>query len=261
MDIDSYFEKIEAYLGNALSDIERTSFEREMKSNPILKKRVLSHVLANEALGLTIEDRVAGKLNTLAEARTVSTPKKSLKVWWKQPLTIAAGVLLLITTGMILFANQNYSNPRLASDFAVESTIPITRSDTKLDENLAQGIQYFTTGAYDKSINALTKVGDNSLYASEANYLLAYAHMKQADLARAKFTFERLLANKNLPPTIDSAEIEWNLLLIQLKQYGTNETFNQQLNAILNNPAHGYYQKAQALSQRLQSVWRNFTFN
>ena len=59
MDLDQYYDKIEAYLTNTLSAKERADFEAQIKAKPALKKAVLNHVLANEALGLTIEDRIA----------------------------------------------------------------------------------------------------------------------------------------------------------------------------------------------------------
>ena len=115
MDLDQYYEQIEAYINNTLSKEERTTFEQQVNEHPSLKKAVLNHVLANEAIGLSIEDKIAGKLDRLAQSRAAVKPPPSLKVGWKKRLSIAAGILLIILAGLASWVNQNYTNQALSN--------------------------------------------------------------------------------------------------------------------------------------------------
>jgi len=261
MDLDQYYEQIEAYLSNALSATEKADFEAQIKAQPALKRAVLNHVLANEALGLAIEDKVAGKLQKLAQKRQAEASPPPLKVWWKQPLSIAAGILFLILASLVIWANQNYSNDALTKRAYAQSTMPTTRNDTTNDPNFTNGMTFFRQQNYAKAIEALGKITvSHPLYVS-AQYLLGHAYLKTSNFPQAIIAFDKVLTTSNLPKTIDVQEVEWNKLIATMNVKGADSSlFQKDLNTILNNPQHAYYGEAIELSKQLNSTWRNLTW-
>ena len=156
MDIDQYYEQIEAYINNALSKEDKTSFEQKLKANPSLKKAVLNHVLANEAIGLSIEDKIAVKLERLAQKRAASTtPTPLLKVCWKKPLSIAAGILILIVASMAIWANQNFTNNALSTQLYADSTLPTVRSGGETDKTYSNALVAFSKKDYQSVLKIL----------------------------------------------------------------------------------------------------------
>ena len=256
MDINQYYDKIEAYLSNALSLKDKADFEAEIKAQPALKKAVMNHVLANEALGLAIEDTVAGKLQKLAQQRQAKENPAPLKIWWKQPLYIAASLLFFILAGTIIWSTQQYSNKALTSQFYAQSTLPTIRSEQAINADFSNGLVAFTQQDYDLTIdhlNKITKVAPNYL---NARYLLGHAHLKTGNYEQAYQNFSALLATQ-IPPTMDKEEVEWNQLMAAMNM--DSATFQKNLKPILANPQHAYYQKARELNNQLSSYWRRFS--
>jgi len=261
MDIDQYYDKIEAYLNNALSKEEKTSFEQKLKTNPSLKKAVLNHVLANEAIGLSIEDKVAKKLDRLAKKRAVASPTPPLKVSWKNPLAIAAGILMLIVASMAIWANQNYSNKALSNQLYVNSTLPVVRSEGETNQKYINALSAFSAKDYKTVLKELASIAPTDAYSKEAQYLIAHANWQEKNYQQAATLFGSLLSNPNIPPSIDKQELEWNHLLTTLQLKGAdNEAFMVEFASILGDTQHGYYTKANELNRQLNSVWRKLAF-
>ena len=259
MDINTNYDKIEAYLSQALSEADKASFEQDLKTNTSLKEEVLNHVLANEALGLAIEDKLSGKLDKLAQQRQEAGKLHAVKGGWIKPLSIAASILFLLFAGSTIWTNQTYSNEALAVTAYAESTLPIVRSDGDLNPNYANGLLAFSKKEYTQAIIDLAKIQSSDPSFSEAQYVLAHANWHTKNYEKAEEIFDTLLATSNLPSSIDRQELEWNKALILLQEKGADDpTFKQALASILDNPQHGYYQKAISLSKDLGSFWRNF---
>lgn len=259
MDINNNYDKIEAYLNQSLSEADKFSFEQELKKNATLKKAVLNHVLANEALGLAIEDKVSGKLQKLAQQRKEHTTPPLLQVWWKKPLSIAAGILLLLLAGSIIWINQNYATDTLAINGYAESTLPTVRSENEVNPNLTNGFMAFSKKEYAKAYTLLATIPETDTNYLEAQYIAAHAYWQEHKYAGAGALFSSLLSSPNLPQTIDRQELEWNNTLTILQEKGAkHEIFKQAFGAILANPQHSYHQKAIMLSNQLDSFWRNF---
>lgn len=259
MDINTNYDKIEAYLNQSLSTADKANFEQDLKTNPQLKQEVLNHVLANEALGLVIEDKVSGKLEKLAQQRQEAEPLPTIKSSWIKTLSIAASILFLLFTGSMIWTNQKYSNEALAMNAYAESTLPIVRSDVKVNPNYANGLLYFSKRDYTQAIDKLSKIQSSDPSFLEARYVLAHINWQTKNYKKAGELFETLLATSNLPSTIDRQELEWNKTLIMLQEKGANDpAFQQVFTKILDTPQHGYYQKASNLSKQLNSFWRNF---
>lgn len=260
MDIDQYYEQIEAYINNSLSKADRASFEQKLKANPVLKKAVLSHILANEAIGLSIEDKVAKKLDRLAQKRAAISTPSPLKVGWKKPLSIAAGFLLFIVAGLAIWANQNYSNKALSTKLYADSTLPTVRSGEEANQTFVNALSAFSKKDYPTVLKTLNNTAPTASYFREAQYLMAHANWQEKKYQPAATLFESLLAN-TLPSSIDKEELAWNHLLttLQLKG-GASEAFKEKMAAILENPQHGYYTKAKDLNHKLSSPWRKLAF-
>ncbi len=254
MDLDQYYDKIEAYLSNALSPAERADFEAQIKAHPALKRAVLNHVLANEALGLAIEDKVSAKLDKLAQLRQETTTTKIIP-FWKRPLAIAASLLFLILAGTILWSTQQYSNKALTRQFYAQSTTPTVRSDQETNIDFSNGLVAFSQEEYMLTIDHLHKIPKTDPTYLEATYLLGHAHLKTGAYEQAYQHFGALLSAPT-PTTIDKAEVEWNQLMAAMNM--DKAIFQKDLKAILANPQHAYYQKAMDLNDQLSSNWRNF---
>ncbi|GEM_PF-6533965 len=254
MDLDQYYDKIEAYLSNALSAADKADFEAEIKAKPALKRAVLNHVLANETLGLAIEDKVSAKLNKLAAQRQATTTK--IIPIWRQQLAIAASLLFLILTGTIMWSTQHYSNKALTTQFYAQSTIPTVRSDQDMNVDFSNGLVAFSQQEYKVAIDYLNKITKINPAYLNARYLLGHAHLKTGNYEEAYQHFGALLATPT-PATIDKEEIEWNQLMAAMNM--DELTFQNELKTILANPQHAYYQKARELNKQLSSNWRRIS--
>lgn len=262
MDIEKYYDQIEAYLSNSMTLEQKEVFEKDMSKEPDLKRAVFNHVLANEALGLTIEDRIAGKLKKLELDRNIGQEKSAPQITWRKRLAIAASVLLLILAGMFIWSNQNYSNQSLAANLYAESTIPTVRNDGETNQNLNQGILAFNQKDYDTAIAALSEITSKDIAYKEAEYILAHAYWHKRDDAKANYYFSSLLNEENLPASIDRQELEWNQLLTTLKEKGADsQAFKEALATIQSNSNHAFYLQANDLSKKLTSFWRVFSLS
>jgi len=261
MDLDQYYEQIEAYINNTLSKEERTTFEQQLNEHPSLKKAVLNHVLANEAIGLSIEDKIAGKLDRLAQSRAAVKSPPSLKVGWKKRLAIAAGILFLVLAGLAIWVNQNYTNQALSNQLYANSTLPTVRNEGDADKKLTNALVAFSNKNYKAVLKELATKSPEDNYFNEAQYLMAHANWKEKNYQQAATLFESLLSSSYIPPSIDRQELEWNHLLTTLQLQGAeSESFKKEINAILENSQHGYFTKATELNRQLNSVWRKLTF-
>lgn len=260
MDIDQYYEQIEAYINNSLSKADRASFEQKLKANPALKKAVLNHVLANEAIGLSIEDQVTKKLDRLAQKRATISAPPPLKAWWKKPLSIAAGILLFLIAGLGIWANQNFSDQALSAQLYANSTLPTVRSDEDTNQTFGNALSAFSKKEYKTVLQLLKTTSSTDTYFREAQYLMAHANWQEKNYQQAATLFESLLASP-LPSNIDKEELTWNHLLTTLQLQGAkSEVFQKEMGVILGNTQHGYYTKAKELNQQLNSGWRKLTF-
>lgn len=255
MDIDQYYDKIEAYLSNALSPADKADFEAQIKAQPALKKAVLNHVLANEALGLAIEDKVSAKLDRLAAQRQATTTTKIIPIW-KRPLAIAASILFLILASTVVWSTQQYSNKALATQLYAQSTVPTVRSDQAMNADFSNGLVAFSQQDYILAIDHLNKIEKVDPTYLDAKYLLGHAHLKTRDYEQAYQNFGALLSAPT-PPTIDKEEVEWNQLMAAMNM--DKAIFQTDLKAILANPQHAYYQKVMELNKQLSSNWRRFS--
>ena len=262
MDIEKYYDQVEAYLSKSMTPEEQGTFEGQMKVDKKLKRTVLNHVLANEAIGLPIEDRIARKLKNLETNRKKIAIPPTPQIAWKRWISVAASLLFFIFAGTLFWSNQTFSTQALANDFYETSTLPSIRSEGATNQQWNQGILAFSKNEYDKAITNLLEIPTTDLNYLEAQYILGHAYWQKGNYAKADSYFSSLLAQSNIPTSIDKQELEWNRLLSVLNNKGADSSeFKATLSTIKSNSNHPYYQQAQELSQKLNSFWRNFTLN
>ena len=231
-----YFDKIEAYFEGELNAADKVQFEQDLLTTPALKEEYDAYQASLVALEMMTRDE--GKI---AEIK----PKNSFN-WWG----IAAGILLLITAGIFVFANFNYSNAQIANKHYQQPNIGVNIRGEQ--SALQTANKAFAKGAYNTVIQTLANKTDLT---SEEQYMLAHAYFGNQHYTEATTLFQTLI-NQN---TSRKEGAEWFLALAYLGQ-DDSEKAQEMLNTIVADTSHPNYDKASALSKELSIFWRKLVF-
>lgn len=259
-------DQIEDYIEDRLSTTERTAFEKQLSKDAALQNEVnfyqnlqlaTNSLAKKENFRKTIQS-VDQELeaNSFFQASSVDIGKKKSpkprSLWI--PISIAASFLILLWIGGRQWGKTHYTNEILASNFEpFEIGTVGTRGSTLLENQLQKGIYAFENRSYPDAIQSfLTIPSDHPLY-PESTYYLAHTYMIQQNYDAAIDQF-RIVVNTESILYNDRAE--WYQLRAMLLAERTQPMLNQQLDKILANPNHGYYEQAKQLKQKINSFWR-----
>ena len=260
MAVEDYFERIEKYLAQEMSEEERSQFEEEIRNNASLKQDLLKTILANEAIGLSIEDDIRAKLDKIkAEEMSkedgAQNQPKVRKLF--SPIRLAAGIALLIAAGWIFTSIGNSSDYQLTKQFYANATVGTLKGSDDPSPELQSGLQALIKDRdYTKAIAEFEKIkSDNENYPS-AQYYLGHAFLLDGQGPKALPIFDAVLEGPLVASFIDKEEVEWNRVLALMG--GDEEKFNAALASILANNNHSYHDEASGLKSKMNSIWRKF---
>lgn len=270
MENRNYINKIDALLNGKLSADDRTAFREEITKDTALEQEVKEHVLEREAIKLLLKEdyktqikawRAEGSAGATATTSTAHTAKeRTLKPQVRtrslRPILSAAASILLLVVGGFWFANNNYSNTALITDTYIDANTVGDKGGNKLEENLQNGLAFYIDKDYDTAIRSFRAAGNTV----DANYYLGHSHFKLGEYGEAVGYFNKVLAIDDLPSHIKPNQLEYNRLLAQVGAEDTGATFQQNLEQLIQNGQPPYNTKAQALKDKMESFWRNFTF-
>ncbi len=157
---------------------------------------------------------------------------RTLLATWRRPLSIAAGVLLLITASVGWWNHQQFSNGSLVEKY---SGIVITgnsmgansESDAYL-EAFTQAHKYLEDKDFEQAVTAFNQLKERPFPSSWK---------------------EGFIKSKN-------ENIEWSLILSLLGNEQVDDSFMEKLDRIANTNGHDYQSNAKALQGDLSSFWR-----
>jgi len=252
-------DRIDAYLRRTLSDEEHQAFKQQLKNDPELKEQVLTHLEHKVIARMAYKDKIQ-------QWRKEAKPSTPL---FRQPLAIAATVLLLIITGAFIYANAFYTVDKLVT---MESTA-LAPGTMQGDED-AQGTQFSLDSLLQPGLTALlieddyerasayfSTFPDTLPFASYKYYYSGYAHFLQENYEAAITSFNRYLAIAEDPEftevTAESIDkIKWARIVALAKQTPEREELQAYLNDLIETGRPVYREKAAELKRQLDSFWR-----
>ena len=264
--MEEYFDKIEQYLADAMSEEERSSFEAEVAQNKELREAVEAHRLAQDAMEVMIEDNLRAELQKMqADTYPIQKLRKSdeqggrvvsLRRYWPR-LAVAASVLLLIGFFTFQWTGNNYSDSAIAGNFYQPEDLlqEIEVRGDREESVLATGIKQLEAAQYQEALTTLESIPDTSDFILDATYLKGFGLAQQGNIAQAQEQLQTVIDQKINPNLADKAE--WLYLLMYLNAEDTdNPEFKALLEKISNDPDHSYHASAVKLKKQLNSFWR-----
>ncbi|MEM7103650.1 MAG: tetratricopeptide repeat protein [Bacteroidota bacterium] len=260
MDLEQYQETIEGYLENSLPPDERTLFEKEMAHNPDLKAEVMKHILANEAVGILIEDKIRANLEKVIAkdkaGQTITKDKKPVVRKLFTPMRIAAGIVLLITAVWVFSQFSGHSDNALTAKFYQEASTGTLLGAGSSDVTIEDGqTAMFKEKDLEKAISIFSNIPETDPNYLTAKYYLGHCLLQQNSYSEAANAFGMVYVTMDLPQFINREEVNWNWMLAKLGAGATEEAENT-IDQILKNPEGAYFQKAKELEKSLTSIWR-----
>ena len=251
MSKDIYFDRIESYVRGANPPAENRQFEKELEENPSLKAEYQAYLATQEAIGDLALDQVRLKVTQIAQQQLGTGKVLTLS---RRAIAIAASLLLLIALLGLLYGRQQFSDQQLfAQQYEAPNWSPI-RGTTTAIQKYDQALVSVQAGHSDEAIALLQGITPTDEVYANAQYALGHLHLqsKQPEAAAEAFETVEGLNDKRYQENVD-----WFLVLAYL-QAGKEAPLNRQINMILQNEQHPYFEDAQSLQSRLQSFWRRF---
>lgn len=265
-------EDIDDYINGRMEDQKRVAFDAEISENKELQKefQFFKHLekatqnLASQdfAKALTNVDKELEKESFFDYQGGNQTTTNAKLFSIRNVLAFAASIALLLLAGTFWRANSVYGNDALAGANYMDADLPARRSSTNDQAAiLQQALDAYAEQDYTTAISTLQNMSDDSLDLSIA-YFLGHSYYKNGVFDKAIVQFDKLLSIKNqsIPSYINIDKLRWNSLQAYLKNDQLNESFYQSLNQLTENGKSPFKEKARELRNKLNSIWRNFTF-
>ena len=248
MDLEELQNRIKKYLGKKMTAEEQKAFEEEIKEQPELKKEVLYHMLAKEAVKISVEDEVRAKLAAIQkkEAAAVSFS------FWKNPVVKLAAAACL--SGLIAWAAISVlSSPSEKEEYAYAEKIIALASEPISANNLGEGhtppwqncLEHYDIHEYTNALKCFEEINTSNLTVQQ---FIAHCHMnlKQYDIAEKQF--EQLLNEIQEEDTSNlRTRVAYNWLLSLILQ--KDQRAVPIIDSLLNIPSYKYYREVQQLKQ------------
>lgn len=247
--------------------LRKENFRQAWEQQAYLQK-ALARGLEDEDLRIKIKAGAEGyheaaalrAKTTVAKVRPLFTTNRSV-----QALGRAAGFLLIVALGGVLWANLNYSDSAIAQSFQEPLLSTIVRSTEAEQQVFRAGRQDFFNGRYQQAEEAMLQISPDSPNFPEAQALLAYSLFYQKKYELALQYFDQLLQVhfSQLPEAYKSEEkLRWSRLLALLG-IGAEDSprFREELDFFLRGKSTYYAQKAERLRQKLDSPFRIVLFD
>jgi len=213
MEISS--EKIQAYLHDQLTDVEKQAFEELLKSNPEIAQETREALLIKEGLALEQDVELMQRIERL-EASLEN--KKSSNTWIRW-----AAAILILAIPVYYFSSLPSSPEELYKEYysPYENVIGATRGDNagnyllsydhgnykdavvelseaiEVSENpqdyyLYLGISYLELDDYQNAIETFSKIESTNRFANHSKWYGALTYLKMGDENKAKEVLKEL---------------------------------------------------------------------
>ncbi len=249
MDLDQLHTDIERYLREEMAPAEQQAFESRMEAEPAVKKEVLLHVLAEEAISQKIEEDVRTNMNAIRE----EYPLPESVPLWKQPaLRVAAAVaVVLVLIGSFflpaLFSGGGEETQEQLIFALIENPVQDgeRRGGSTEQEPWKECLPQFNDKQYRAAIDCFQKY-DASVV--EVQQYLAHAYLELKEFQQAERSFEQVLAEAKAESEA-ATDAGYHLLLIHAIQGKPGVL--PQIDRLLQDPRYRHYENLQQLKSIL----------
>lgn len=248
---------VERYLYGKMSVSEQAEFETLIEQDQTWYQFIERYKMVSEAIEYNlekelIEEMTEQDMNLRLQQQTVAIRQLPLSV---PQLVGMAAALMILLVALIWYGQSNYSNNALAEKYYQSPISSLSRLPTAgFAGNFADGISAFTNENWPEAIDNFAKIPASSSQYQEAQFYLGHAYYNIQDYPSALSVFETLEESDN----IHEAAIEWMIILSKLKAGDRKKIILEQLDSILKNSNHPYFNNASQLKSNLESFWRLF---
>lgn len=230
-----YFEEIEAYVEGDLTKEDKKGFELKLSNNSALKQEYDAYLATQKVA------RILG-LQHLRE--TAIPPKKSRRSY--RPWLAAASFLLIILLGGLINSYVNYRPATLALQY---QQAPVRTGTTADNTILNQAWDAADDRDFQTALQLLSPSRGDEIQEENAQALYVYALLAAEQGSAAR----QYLLQIGSPATLNP-QLSWYLVQAHL-QTGDRTAAMTQIELILAESAHPFYENAQELKQQLNSIW------
>lgn len=278
---DKNVDRIMRYFDDELPATERLAFEKELNENVALRAEVafyrdMIQVVQAEGEAQTtdwleevnidnidqgIRQQLVGQNQQIVLGKKKGNQK--IKVRQLNPLrrvfSIAASFLVLVISGTLFYANQNYSNTALANQQYLGADTPGTLSgSTGENTNFQRAITNFKKQTeLDEVKSILQSITSTDANYIEAQYFLGHLFYQEKNYTTAIEKYELVLDNTNRPAYINGDKLQWNLLLARLAK---GENVDATIDKLIKNGNLALQRKVQELQKMQESFWSQLVF-
>ena len=263
-------EKIEKYLLGKMAVEERELFEKELEQNQDLASELSVMQLEHRAMDILLQDELKTNLNAwkaekesraigedTSEQREAKVIRGSFRGGLIKTLSIAAGVAILVVSGLFLFSGGDNSQA-IATDYFGQATISAVRNGQLEEKGVESNSNALKNGAlsiqakdYKQAIKTLKPFELNA----DARFplLLAEAYFHDGDYDSAITLLNGLKDRIDGPAYTEyQMRAEWFLLLTYLAKGGKKDSeYLKLMQKISGDDQHSFYPLAKELKDKM----------
>jgi len=192
-----YFDRIEEYLNNALSESDKIAFEEAMEEDLKLKQAVEDHGVAMDVVGSILEGEVRkvidneqltidnsleerGKLDIAKEGTGNETKVKQMN--WMRWVAAASVVFVLGWWGMNYNVRMEQDNRyAMVSKYVKRPTIDAFRGSDSVTNLYEEAIQFFNLNKYERAKPMFLELERDEQYENVARFCLGYICFREKE--------------------------------------------------------------------------------
>ncbi len=233
------FEKIEAYLQNALDPEEKAAFEQQLDRDPELKKEVdlqleLANAIETDAMQAAL-DRIHEQQFGVHAGKGQGRLIRRLR-----PLAVAASVALLVIAGWWIFGNSPNSNGDLYAQYY--ETPPGLPTNLGLEDqtNFNEGMVDYKLGNFTAALEQWRPLLDSFPQNDTLRFFIGITYLETSTPDSAAMHLRQVQA---IPGSSLGEEAAWYLAMVLFKDGKNEEAFS--VLSSLSEQEHPFREKAQ----------------
>ena len=249
-----YYDLIQAYVDNTLTQEQRVAFEAEMARDPELRLTVDQFPTILDAVNAAAQDDARKLVSEIREKVKQQTPLRIRQLIPRQ-LQIAAGILLIIVAGVVIYSNISYSTPAMVrTAYEAPSDLGVFQSDGAKDERWDAVMTAWEGGEREQALELAEVFLAEHKNNADAIRRVAYLYFQAGKYSRSLGLLESLRGSRQYA---DYADFHYALTLLQLHREAEATAL---LDSIAGVRDHRYHQEADQMRSRLSSPLHRLAF-
>lgn len=263
MDLELYFDQLEAYEEGRMPEAERAAFEAKLAADAELRQALHHYRLSRETVEQGIEDTLRSQLESWAAAETApditmeeARPKARIVAMRPRWIRLAAAACMVLLAGWFLlqWAGRGYSDEGLYSASYELPSGPALRAGGALENPLETGFKALENKDFQAAEDFFKTIPTDHERYGEAQYYLGHAELQLKKYDQAIDAFQAVV-RQNEAKFREKAD--WNLALTYVAAHRTKDmAFKNLLAFMVNDQGHAYHRQAVALEKKLGSFLR-----